>query len=727
MANTSAVADSNARGWVRQPYGCSIKQTYKDYRDQLLEILLASKVGEDGKDAVNMSAGAKDTETLSESDGGETAALIKQIGALKDQVQEKMDFSDTNIGAHLVDLPSISDSSIFGNEVINPYSGFCRDDDIVPEAYKSVVGPHTYQMGRVYREIYDTKQQVVFMQFGIPKYRNLFHFLLNASNSSMSEMNDYGDSSIIADIANFFIDTTKLAINIVTSPIEWSYKFFYNLDKVKISEYFYFKESMFMYWNYVNTILIHLASDIGLWNNSSEAAINQQTKLPAILKGDKNSGPDIYSILSCRGAKYKAKTLSNSSVAEQYKAAGAAIGNRATLANNILSDPEKADAGLVPSTDNGSSTTEEDRSKGFYDKIGSLLESGSAKLKDLASRAYNGFWSQTFSEMRSTLVSMWNGYEASAYDSTKWLAFRLEKDSDNSNESFSNSLSVSSLQEELNGFAATNRQVNLEAGVQGGGWLGGINRYIKKAMTVGNTIMDIVSKDKGAGAISSLIAYINSGNGYYDLPQQWSGSSFSRSVSINVRLRSRTGGDPVSIYTNVLIPFACILAGACPRANGDSTYTSPFIMRAYCRGMFAISAGMITSLSINRGDSEFGWSIHRLPTTMSIQIQITDLSPILFLSLSGADAGFLSLGPLFMQAFANNTKMHDYLATVSGMGLKQRIYWGMSTKRNLKLAGRIAASHWCNPTYYGMLFADTWVSRSVMAFRKAGNMNVPNN
>ena len=699
-----SVGDSN-RGWVRHPYGCSIGMSFSNYKEQLIEIMLAGS-----------ESGGKDVDVLSEKsfDNAKTAdaatfgedaeSVVKSVAGIHDQ-QKK---ADTNLGAHLVDLPSVTDSSIFGNDAINPYSGFCRDDDIVHQEYKSKAGNHTFRMGRVYNEIYNSKQQVVYMQFGIPKYRNLFHFITNAASAQMSEMNDEGSSSIISKVANFFIDGTKFAINIVTLPLEWAWRFFEGLDSVKVTEYFYFKEQMFMYWNYVNTILIHIASGIGLYNASADKdgmITGQEQELPQILRGT-NNGPDIYQILSCRGSRYGA-----GKVAGVYAAAS-------DPTKGVLMDPEKMDADKA-----AKNSTSDKTLKTWTDKVSDTL----SEAKSLIETTYKGFWSQTWGEIKESVKDMYNGWESGALDSSKWLAFRLEKDSDNSSESFNNSLSTSSLQEELNGFVASNRSNNLDASTAGGGILGAINRNWKKINTWKQVATEILSRDRGAGALTSMLGYVMSGNGYYDLPQQWSGSSFSRSVNINVRLRSRTGGDPISIYTNIIVPFACILAGACPRADGSSTYTSPFIVRAYCRGMFAVSAGMITSLSITRGDSEFGWSIHRLPTTMAIQMQITDLSPILFLSISGADAGVTEIFGIFKQAFVNNTKMHDYLDTISGMGLKQRIYWGMGTWRNTKIAGRIIKSHWGNPTYWGMLFADTWMSRSVMAFRRAGNMNVPSN
>ena len=691
MSN-SAVADENL-AWTRSPYGVGLGSDYQDYKSSLIDA--AAKVLADMKDP-------SDGDNSSKMEGYRGEAE-KAIDALETNSKK----GDTNLTSHQIESQVVSDSSIFGNEAINPYSGFCRDDDIVPRTFSR--NHHSYGMGRVYKEIYDSKQQVVYFQFGIPRYRNLFYFLKNASDANAGDMNDLGDTSILSTISNFFIDMAKMAIELPLLPFEWAHKFVSSLGEEKITEYFYFKEQMFIYWNYVNTILIHLASNIGLFDAApgGDTAGGYNASLPKILQNaDGQNRPDIFTILTARAARYN---ISTSNTVERV----AADLNKRIKAED---DPDFQDEQKIASTEK----------KDENGKV-TLDQNGNIQVDTEGKKTYNGWWDQTLNKIKGVLSKTWDGWQAHSFDNTKWLAFRLEKDSDNASESFSNSLSESSLQQELNAFVTTNRQNNLDASVAGGGILATFTRWGRKAQSLAQMATNIMGSKDVMTAVNSVIGYMHSGNGYYDLPQQWSGSSFTRSCTINIRLRSRTGGDPVSVFTNILIPFACILAGAAPRANGDETYTSPFIVRVMCRGMFSIPAGMITSLSINRGDSEFGWSIWRLPTTMSLSLQISDLSPILYIGLQGGKGILADLGEMLFKSFSNNSKYHEYFAILSGMGLKQRIYWGMSSWRKCKTMGRVIRSTYGNPTWWGMNAADSSISRAINAFRFASSMSVSSN
>jgi hypothetical protein len=97
-------------------------------------------------------------------------------------------------------------------------------------------------------------------------------------------------------------------------------------------------------------------------------------------------------------------------------------------------------------------------------------------------------------------------------------------------------------------------------------------------------------------------------------------------------------------------------------------YTSPFVLRAYCKGQFAIPLGIVESMTISRGTSEHGWTYGYLPTAVDVSINIRDLSPVLFLGMAHSELNL-------MQIFRGNTSMTEYLTTLSGVGLKERLYF----------------------------------------------------
>ena len=94
MAENSkeSVGDSN-KGWVRHPYGCSIGMSFSDYKEQLIEIMLAGS--ENGGKDVDVLAeksfdAAKAADGKNFGDGGVEAVVDTITGKLK-QEEKKAD------------------------------------------------------------------------------------------------------------------------------------------------------------------------------------------------------------------------------------------------------------------------------------------------------------------------------------------------------------------------------------------------------------------------------------------------------------------------------------------------------------------------------------------------------------------------------------------------------------------------------------------------------------
>ena len=80
-------------------------------------------------------------------------------------------------------------------------------------------------------------------------------------------------------------------------------------------------------------------------------------------------------------------------------------------------------------------------------------------------------------------------------------------------------------------------------------------------------------------------------------------------------------------------------------------------------------------------------------------MQIADLSPILFLSLAGS-GGLLEL-------FSNNSKLLDYLSTLSGIGTKQRAYLMQNWTRGFKSGWLRLKQTWFSSAWYGTLLGES--------------------
>ena len=80
-----------------------------------------------------------------------------------------------------------------------------------------------------------------------------------------------------------------------------------------------------------------------------------------------------------------------------------------------------------------------------------------------------------------------------------------------------------------------------------------------------------------------------------------------------------------------------------PRQAGPNGFISPFLIKAYYKGLFNCDLGLITNMSVSRG-SEGGWTRNGLPTTVDVTLQIKDLYENISISKYGsAGTGKLDL------------------------------------------------------------------------------------
>ena len=661
-----AVKDTDNK-WLKMAYGVGIGSNYENYRAALLS---------------HMQALIEDSAS-----NGDPQKTDKAESKVNDWEQSKPD-SDTN-GAMISDKylfvsPSVSDASVGGNDAINPYSAFNLDDDIVHSVAEDKSGNRsfTYGMGRCYAEIYESKQQILYLTMGLPKYRNLQKWLKNATNKELSEMNDIGADSggLVSKIGKLLGSAVSLAIQLPWLPIKWAANIISSIHDFPVTEYFYFRDNMPMYYRYVNVLLSEIAVGMGIYGNgpadSSNGSDSTGKTNANANKGQPNNGSNID---SDQLAKYQANLP-------------AIMKEGPDIFKIMCRRAMRASAGVTfQSTDDMIGGDPADKFKGINDnhdkKNPDMEESGGIK---------NG------------LRNFWTGLKTGAMEGMNFLGFRIEK-SDNANESFSNSTDNSPLLNTLNNKVAEQRQRHLDAIGQGEGALAkvfNIQRGVQNAQNVVKNLKNTLASPE------ATIAFMASGNGFFDLPKQWSGSAgMSRSLSFNMKLRAKTGGDNVSIFQSIMIPLSCLLAAALPRQVGDTTYTSPFLVRAFCKGMFAVPAGIITTLSVTRGSSEFGWSLSKLPTVVDVSFTIEDLSPMLYLSIAGGQGAIKAIG----QAFANNTKMHEYINTLVGIGAKERYFRLGQLKRRLKTALLISKNTVFSATYRGYAMGDSSIIRSLMA------------
>jgi hypothetical protein len=140
-------------------------------------------------------------------------------------------------------------------------------------------------------------------------------------------------------------------------------------------------------------------------------------------------------------------------------------------------------------------------------------------------------------------------------------------------------------------------------------------------------------------------------------PEIWGDSSYSKSYTVSMNLVSPYG-DVEAIYLNIFVPMMHIIGLAMPRQNTPNSFTSPFLVKAFARGMFNCEMGIVDSVSIDKGGSGDAWSVNGLPTEVKISITIRDLY---------ANMSMTSERDVMM--FFQNQSLMEFLGTTCGIDL----------------------------------------------------------
>ncbi len=263
---------------------------------------------------------------------------------------------------------------------------------------------------------------------------------------------------------------------------------------------------------------------------------------------------------------------------------------------------------------------------------------------------------------------------------------------DSVSESFTNETSQSSIASTINGFSETAREVKFLFGENGNPVADLINSGSEVADSISNKLSSAIT-NVGGGIVGSLTnkgvnTVLNGGKIIF--PEIWSDSDFSRSYTIDIKLRS-PDHDNLSIFLNILKPYCKLLALAMPRARVGSSgeldpnaYGAPFLVKAYSKGMFNIDMGIISSMTVNKG-ATCCWNDDGLPTQIDISLDIKDLYSKL--AMSTLDV----LDPInSVSNIVNNTAYMDFLANMAGLNISQ-----------MEVGRRIAMVYYLSQTYVG--------------------------
>lgn len=257
-------------------------------------------------------------------------------------------------------------------------------------------------------------------------------------------------------------------------------------------------------------------------------------------------------------------------------------------------------------------------------------------------------------------------------------------------EDFSNSTTESTIASKVNGYSDLAKEARFILGASTGN---------KVAFLEEENIGDMEAKIdeiadqylNGSKIFSDLgkdFAVIAAG-GKLIFPEIWSDSEFSQSFDVNLKLRCPCP-NLVSWFLDIMVPLNMLIAYVMPRAPyGKNTlgkdfdaisnaYMSPFLVRAFYRGLFNCDMGIVTSLSIQKG-SQGSWTLGGLPTEVDVSMTIKDLYNVMVMSSDSQP-----------KTYVTNTCFLNYLANCCGISVNKPdiersvdLYWQI-IKKNVK-------------------------------------------
>lgn len=267
------------------------------------------------------------------------------------------------------------------------------------------------------------------------------------------------------------------------------------------------------------------------------------------------------------------------------------------------------------------------------------------------------------------------------YNTDCYIPFGLSK-AVNVSESFSNDTQENPITAQINSTGQNNQQ-QFMVGQVPSDVLGGFDQIIDGAKNGGfsGAASAIGQQTMGKhftrlksfmmGQMSGELGMVQSGNSRLILPEIWSDSSFDRQYSLSFKLFSPYG-NRLSIFENTIVPMLFLIAMSAPRQVGESSYTTPFYVKAFSKGLFSTSLGMVSSLSINKSEGRNDMTQDGFHRTLNISMTIKDLLPRLTMSMDAGTWGILS---------NKNDGFREYLAMIAGVDLDKR----EGIKNNIKV------------------------------------------
>lgn len=263
-------------------------------------------------------------------------------------------------------------------------------------------------------------------------------------------------------------------------------------------------------------------------------------------------------------------------------------------------------------------------------------------------------------------------FDSLLVSSQDYVCFYTDADSSKT-ESFSNSTTESMLASKVNDFSDIAKEIQFLVGSQTGKQLEWLKE--ENINNLDGIINDAADKWLGGSQlfkdVGKEFAVIATG-GKLIFPQIWSDSEFTQSFDVKIKLRCPCP-NKVSWYLDICVPLNHLIAFTLPRTpKGDNLigknfseepsangYMTPFLVRAFYKGLFNCDMGIVTDLNISKG-KEGSWTLDGLPSEVDVDMTIKDLYNVMCMTTEAQTTEFL-----------NNSTFLNYMANSCGISINK--------------------------------------------------------
>ncbi len=531
---------------------------------------------------------------------------------------------------------------------------------------------HKMGMGRYYSEAYDDNMATttLFLEFGVPSFTSMFSFFSRAIDYKESVIASegrypwgYDIGNIVGTVGSFMLYPGLAALAFIINKV------FQIQGAIMDSRYYTLKPTQFMYWSTVQTITTFLATERGIVSpvfegkkTGSDDRVGMTFKYDTdSLEEFNNLMPDVFSkdnVINVFAIATRTQRRINSQL-EIETTLRAGVNLSAVQVKNKI---DKLTGSLVDEKDSEyheylktvlskaayREQQVENQSLPQAESVGDVEE----YTKESSTEGYKALASEKLVNKQN----VGEAYLATVQHGAQHAIFNIEYVG-SSSDTFTNSSKDIPIKDKMNSVGGKSRDIRFS--LSGGNIMGGVIDDIKKgaADVIAGTL------DGATFGLSSVISGLL-GGAYINFPKMWADSSMSlASHTFKMRIGGPYG-NPISQIIDIDIPLAMILAGTLPLSAGKATYTSPFLCKAFVRGVMNIDFGMITSLSINKATGNLGYTKDGRPLALELSFTITDFSELITAPVNSSVFGAYNL------SIDMNSALNKYLGTIAGRDIR---------------------------------------------------------